>query len=107
MQESSLTDRNQIAHLADGFRSQHRNAIAVFYTRGDRPAIHVSVTDDLVSRGVKAGDVVQRLNAVSGGKGGGRPQFASTGVGDAAKLESALAQIEPIMRDVLDRGSGT
>ena len=41
---------------------------------------------DLVKAGKKAGDLVNRLAAISGGKGGGRPGFASAGAGDPAKL---------------------
>ena len=36
--------------------------------------------------GRKAGDLVNRIAALSGGKGGGRPHFASAGAGDPAKL---------------------
>jgi alanyl-tRNA synthetase len=107
VQESSLTDRNQIGILLDGFRGQHRNAIAVLVSGGERPAIHVAVTDDLISRGVKAGDLVGKIASVSGGKGGGRPHFASAGVGDPAKLGETLAQVEGIVRDVLGSGTGS
>ena len=39
--------------------------------------------------GRKAGDLVNRIAAVSGGKGGGRPGFASAGAGDPARLGAA------------------
>ncbi len=99
--ESSLSDRNQIGLMMDSFRGKHRSAIRVVLSGGDRPGIHVAVTDDLISRGIKAGDLVGRIAAVSGGKGGGRPQFASAGVGDPAKVPETLASVEGIVRDVL------
>jgi alanyl-tRNA synthetase len=34
---------------------------------------------------------VNRIAALSGGKGGGRPHFASAGAGDATKLPAARA----------------
>jgi alanyl-tRNA synthetase len=51
----------------------------------------VTLTDDLVTMGRKAGDLVSRIAAVSGGKGGGRPHFASAGAGDPELLPAARA----------------
>jgi alanyl-tRNA synthetase len=44
-----------------------------------------------VRAGKKAGDLVNRIAALSGGKGGGRPHFASAGAGDSARLAAARA----------------
>jgi alanyl-tRNA synthetase len=97
--ESDLDDRNQIAVLMDGFRAKHKRAISVLFTTGARAGIHVAVTDDLVSKGVKAGDIVNAIAKATGGKGGGRPHFASAGVGDPAKLGEARARTAEIVRD--------
>jgi alanyl-tRNA synthetase len=97
--ESDLDDRNQIAVLMDGFRAKHKRAISVLFTKGARAGIHVAVTDDLVSKGVKAGDIVNAIAQATGGKGGGRPHFASAGVGDPAKLGEARARTAEIVRD--------
>ncbi len=97
--ESSLEDRNQIAAIMDGFRAQHKGAISVLFTNGERAGIHVAVTDDLVSKGIKAGDIANAIAKATGGKGGGRPHFASAGVGDPAKLGEARARTPEIVRD--------
>ena len=97
--ESDLEDRNQIAVLMDGFRAQHKGAISVLFTKGQRAGIHVAVTDDLVSKGIKAGDIANAIAATTGGKGGGRPHFASAGVGDPGKLGEARARTAEIVRD--------
>jgi alanyl-tRNA synthetase len=97
--ESDLDDRNQIAAIMDGFRAQHKRAISVLFTKGERAGIHVAVTDDLVSKGVKAGDIANAIAQATGGKGGGRPHFASAGVGDASKLGEARAKTPQIVRD--------
>ena len=96
--ESSLEDRNQIAALMDGFRAKHKRAISVLFTTGERAGIHVAVTDDLVSKGVKAGDIANAIASTTGGKGGGRPHFASAGAGDPAKLGEARARTLEIVR---------
>jgi len=97
--ESDLDDRAQIAATMDGFRAKHKRAISVLFTRGERAGIHVAVTDDLVSKGVKAGDIANAIASTTGGKGGGRPHFASAGVGDRAKLGEARARTPDIVRD--------
>jgi len=99
--ESDLDDRGQIALTMDAFRDKKRRAIRVLYTKGERPGIHVAVTEDLVAQGVKAGDIVKELAASTGGKGGGRPHFASAGVGDTALLGAARAQTPTIVRRFL------
>ena len=101
MEESPVSDRAQIALLMDAFRGQRSKAIKVIFTSGERPGIHVAVTDDLVSRGVKAGEIAQRMAAVSGGKGGGRPHFASAGIGDPAKLSETRSKAAQVVAELL------
>jgi alanyl-tRNA synthetase len=101
--ESDLEDRDQIALVMDTFRNGHHRAISVLFTNGDRGGIHVAVTDDLVHEGVKAGEIANAIAAVSGGKGGGRPHFASAGVGDVSRLPEARAQASSIVRRVVGK----
>jgi alanyl-tRNA synthetase len=87
--ETSAEDREEIGQVADRFRAVKRNAALILFGTAGRGAIHVAVTDDLVQRGLKAGDLLNRIAAVSGGRGGGRPTFASGSAGDPALLASA------------------
>ena len=48
----------------------------------------------------KAGDIANAIASTTGGKGGGRPHFASAGVGDPAKLGEARARTPAIIRDL-------
>ncbi len=89
--QTESDDRAEVGEIADRFREGKRNAVLVLFSTGGRGAIHVTLTDDLVSSGRKAGDLVNRIAALSGGKGGGRPHFASAGAGDANKLSAARA----------------
>jgi alanyl-tRNA synthetase len=47
---------------------------------------------------------VNRIAALSGGKGGGRPHFASAGAGDAGRLPAARAATPAIVADWLGSG---
>jgi alanyl-tRNA synthetase len=87
--ETDTEDRDEIAGLADRFREGKKQAVLVLFSQAGRGAVHVALTDDLVKAGRKAGDLVNRIAQVSGGKGGGRPGLASAGAGDPGKLGQA------------------
>ncbi len=89
--QTATEDRAELGRIADAFREEKRNAVLVLFSSAGRGAIHVTLTEDLVSSGRKAGDLVNRIAALSGGKGGGRPHFASAGVGDPERLPAARA----------------
>ncbi len=95
--ETSSEDRTELGNVVDRFREGKRGAVLVLFGTAGRGAIHVAVTDDLVSSGRRAGDLVNRIAAVSGGKGGGRPHFASAGAGDPARLAAARAAMPELI----------
>ncbi len=96
------TDRNEIGAMVDAFRSQTKSGVVVIFATGERPGIHVGVTDDLVARGITAPDVVNRIAALAGGKGGGRAHFASAGAADASLLAVAEERAPAIVKGVLE-----
>jgi alanyl-tRNA synthetase len=102
--DTPTDDRNEVGQIADKFREGKRNAILVLFSTGGRGAIHVTLTDDLVSAGRKAGDLVNRIAALSGGKGGGRPHFASAGAGDPGRLPAARAATPDLVSAWLGNG---
>jgi alanyl-tRNA synthetase len=89
--ETASDDRAEVGRISDQFREGKRNGVLVLFSTGGRGGIHVALTDDLVRAGRNAGDLVNRIAALSGGRGGGRPHFASAGAGDATKLPQARA----------------
>ena len=56
----------------------------------ERPTLLVMVTQDLVDKGLHAGNVVKEAAKVMGGGGGGRPEMAQAGGRQPDKLEDAL-----------------
>ncbi len=57
-------------------------------------SIFVKVSDNFVSNGVNAGNIVKEIATATEGKGGGRPQFAQGAVKNTDKLDEVLAKIE-------------
>jgi alanyl-tRNA synthetase len=60
-----------------------------------------AVSDDLIAKGLKAGDWIRETAKVAGGGGGGRPQMAQAGGKDPAKLPDALARAREFAQDVV------
>lgn len=77
-------------------------AIVLGAAEGDNKVTLIAgVTDDLVKRGVKAGDVIKEIAPIVGGGGGGRPQMAQAGGKKPAKLEEALTKAAQIIKEKL------
>jgi alanyl-tRNA synthetase len=56
----------------------------------EKASFVAAVSDDLIGKGLKAGDWVREAAKVAGGGGGGRPQLAQAGGKDPSKLSDAL-----------------
>ncbi|MBX3147093.1 MAG: alanine--tRNA ligase [Gemmatimonadales bacterium] len=98
---TTLEDRNEVAAVADRYRGETGSGILVLFADGGKGAVHVAVTDDLVARGKKAGDLVNRIATISGGKGGGRPTFASASAGDVTRLGAARQAVPVVVAEWL------
>ena len=59
----------------------------------NRPIIVAAVTQDLVARGLHAGELVKIVAERVGGGGGGKPTLAQAGGKDSSKLPQALALV--------------
>lgn len=53
-----------------------------------------------VKNGANAGKIVKEISALTGGKGGGRPDSAMAGAGDSSKVEEALSKTAEIIADL-------
>jgi alanyl-tRNA synthetase len=58
------------------------------------------VTPDLTQR-LSAGMIVGKVAALTGGKGGGRPDMAQGGGTDVTKLAEALGRVPTIVADIV------
>jgi alanyl-tRNA synthetase len=59
------------------------------------------VTDDLVKKGLKAGDIVKQIAPLIDGGGGGRPQMAQAGGKNPEKIDEALTKAAEIIKEKL------
>ena len=76
-------------------------AVALGAVINERPTLLIMVTNDLVERGLHAGNAVKEAAAVMGGGGGGRPDMAQAGGRQPEKLDDALrAAVDILGRQV-------
>lgn len=89
--------------MSDWFRNkvQDNSVLILGSNINDKPQLLVVVSDDLIKRGLKAGDLVSQMAKIVGGGGGGRPNMAQAGGNDASKLEEALNKGRQIIAEVL------
>ncbi len=100
--EVSGADIQTLREMSDHLRAKLGSAVVVLAAAiDDKPQMIVAVTDDLVRRGVHAGEVVKTIARTVGGGGGGKPALAQAGGRDLSKLPAALAQVAEIVRKQL------
>ena len=88
--------------MCDKARDFSPNMVAVFAgTHEGKANIAACVGKDAVKAGVNAGKIVKKAAQIAGGNGGGRPDSAMAGAKDLTKLDSALAEVENIVANML------
>jgi len=94
-------DREALRQLADGLRQKMGSGV-VFLAAGEdgKVSLITAVTKDLTNR-LHAGKIVQELAKLVGGSGGGRPDLAEAGGKDVAGIETAIAQVCPLVERML------
>jgi len=81
--------------LADKFREKYpKNGVAVM---ASGTTIISVVTEDLVKRGLKAGDFITAI----GGRGGGRPNMAQGSLPDATMMDDAMNKVARTVEEKL------
>lgn len=85
--------------LSDLLKQKVPSGIFILGAKGDQDAsVILSVTDDLVARGIKANELMGQITPLMDGSGGGKPQLAQAGSKSPQKLEGALAQAREIVK---------
>ncbi len=95
-------DVDTLRQMCDLFRQKYPSGVvALGSVFNDRPMIICAVTDDLIKRGLNAGEIVKAAAAVMGGSGGGRPNLAQAGGKEPEKLAEAIDQVLPLLQSKL------
>jgi alanyl-tRNA synthetase len=94
---------DELREMADWFRDKVDSGVAVFATvQNGKPLFVATVTEDVIGRGVKAGDLVREVARIVGGGGGGRPNLAQAGGRDPEKLPAAMEAVPQLVKEALE-----
>ncbi len=87
-------DADTLRLMTDRFRERYPSGVAVLASIIEgRPILVAAVTQDLIERGLHAGELIKFVAQPLGGGGGGRPTLAQAGGKDASQLDKALGSV--------------
>ncbi|MDE5859096.1 MAG: alanine--tRNA ligase, partial [Oscillospiraceae bacterium] len=86
--------------MGDRIKDKAADAVAVIAAvNGGNGSLVCACGKDAVAAGAHAGNIVKKVSALTGGKGGGRPDSAMAGMGDASKAAEAIAAVSGIVSE--------
>jgi alanyl-tRNA synthetase len=87
-----------LREMSDLLRERLKSGIIVLGTVfEDKLSFLAVVTQDLVSKGYNAGNIVREVAKVTGGSGGGKPTMAQAGGKDKNKMDEALQLVKNLV----------
>ncbi len=93
---------DSLRKLGDSVKDKEGDIIALFAgVEGEKGTFYCVCTSGAVKRGANAGKIVQRVAAITGGKGGGRPDSAMAGVGKTYMVDEALIGFKSIVDEFI------
>ena len=95
-------EAGDLRKLGDFLRDKDPDTVAVLATATESKVTFVAVCGkNAVARGIRAGDLVRAVSAVTGGKGGGKPDSAMGGGSEVLKIDDALAIVDDFVAEKL------
>jgi alanyl-tRNA synthetase len=95
-------DSKSLRDTVDQLKNKLGEAVVVLACiEGDKVSLVAGVTKATSSK-IKAGDILRVVAEAIGGKGGGRPDMAQGGGGNAALLPDALAKVASLVTEKID-----
>jgi len=93
-------DMDTLRRVSDLVKQKYPSSVHVLGAANgaDEAALLVTVTDDLVAKGIKAGDIIQKVAPLIAGSGGGRPNMAQAGGKEPGKLAEALDMAKQLVK---------
>ena len=89
------TDANALRTIGDALRDKDGSVVALLASvNGDKISYLCVCGKEAVAKGIKAGDIIRKVTAITNGKGGGKPDSAMGGGSDLSKLDESLTALE-------------
>jgi len=98
----STTSAEQARAAIDMLKKKAKSAAIVLgFIEDGNAALLAGITNDLVKKGLKAGDIVKQIAPLIDGGGGGRPQMAQAGGKNLKKIDEALTKAAELIKEKL------
>ncbi|MFO0594201.1 MAG: alanine--tRNA ligase [Myxococcaceae bacterium] len=92
-------DANVFRQLWDNYKTKDGYVVGLGGETADGKAlVLVGVSNDVIKRGIKAGDAIRVMAAEVGGKGGGKPELAQAGGTDPSKIPQAFEKLASLVK---------
>ena len=93
---------DELRKLGDSIKDKAEPVIALFAgVNGTKGTLYCVCSKEAVKMGANAGKLVREAAAVTGGKGGGKPDSAMAGMGDISKAGEAVNAFENIVAELI------
>jgi len=93
---------NSMRTLSDIIRQKDDNAVMVLAAENEgQIQLLIASSNNMITKGIKANEIIIQINNILGSKGGGRPNLAQAGGGQVNKIDAALKEAEKIISNML------
>ena len=84
--------------IGEALRDKLGSAVVVLGTVNEgKPFFVVTVSPDLTLKGYNAGNIIRQIAAITGGGGGGKPNYAQGGGKDISRIDEAIAAVPGLL----------
>ena len=96
--ELAGVDMNSLRTLGDQLKAKLGSGLIILASEMNGKAQFVAMaTDDVVAKGIHAGNIIKHMAQITGGGGGGRPNMAQAGGKDPKKIKEALNAVKELV----------
>ena len=96
--ELAGVDMNSLRTLGDQLKVKLGSGLIILASEMNGKAQFVAMaTDDVVAKGIHAGNIIKHMAQITGGGGGGRPNMAQAGGKDPKKIKEALNAVKELV----------
>ena len=91
---------DMLRKIGDEIKAREDDVVAVIAgVNGEKANLLAVAGKNAVAKGAHAGKIAGKVAALTGGKGGGRPDSAMAGIGDKFKIDEALDKVTEIVAE--------
>lgn len=88
-------DKEGLRNMGDALKATSEDVVAVLASEVNDKLTFLAVCGkNAIAKGIKAGDIIKQVTAITGGRGGGKPDFAMGSGEDKLMLDNAFAMVD-------------